>query len=276
MSAKNKPQPDSAEAELRRLLDVMAALRDPLRGCPWDKEQRFETIAPYTIEEAYEVADAIARGDNASLVDELGDLLFQVVYHARMGEEAGTFDFADITRTIADKMIRRHPHVFGDAAARSVGSQTREWELQKRAERAGRAENGTLAGIPAGLPALTRAAKLTSRAARPGFDWPDAGAVLEKLDEEVAELRAELSGADPERLADEVGDLLFVLANLARKLDLDPEDCLRRANGKFARRFGQMEQSFEDRGRSVQDASLDEMESAWRAVKAAEANPDQI
>ena len=276
MSAKNKPQPDSAEAELRRLLDVMAALRDPLRGCPWDKEQRFETIAPYTIEEAYEVADAIARGDNASLVDELGDLLFQVVYHARMGEEAGAFDFAYIARTITDKMIRRHPHVFGDAAARSVGSQTREWELQKRAERAGRAENGTLAGIPAGLPALTRAAKLTSRAARVGFDWPDAGAVLEKLDEEVAELRAELSGADPERLADEVGDLLFVLANLARKLDLDPEDCLRRANGKFARRFGQMEQSFEDRGRSVQDASLDEMESAWRAVKAAEANPDQI
>ena len=276
MSAKNKPQPDFAEAELHRLLDVMAALRDPLRGCPWDKEQRFETIAPYTIEEAYEVADAIARGDNASLVDELGDLLFQVVYHARMGEEAGAFDFADIARTITDKMIRRHPHVFGDAAARSVGSQTREWELQKRAERAGRAENGTLAGIPAGLPALTRAAKLTSRAARPGFDWPDAGAVLEKLDEEVAELRAELSGADPERLADEVGDLLFVLANLARKLDLDPEDCLRRANGKFARRFGQMEQSFEDRGRSVQDASLDEMESAWRAVKAAEANPDQI
>ena len=223
----------TAEAELRRLLDIMAALRDPASGCPWDKQQSFDTIAPYTIEEAYEVADAIARRDLASLPDELGDLLFQVVYHARMAEEAGLFGFADVARTIADKMIRRHPHVFGNAACRTPTMQTAAWEAQKSAERAARAETGTLAGVPAGLPALTRAAKLTARAARVGFDWPDADAVLDKLDEEVAELRAELPSGDPERLADEVGDLLFVLANLARKLDLDPETCLRQANLKF-------------------------------------------
>ncbi|MBV9252061.1 MAG: nucleoside triphosphate pyrophosphohydrolase, partial [Acetobacteraceae bacterium] len=222
-----------AETELRRLLDIMAALRDPATGCPWDKQQTFATIAPYTIEEAYEVADAIARGDVAALPDELGDLLFQVVYHARMAEEAGHFAFADVARTIADKMIRRHPHVFGDAAARDAASQSAAWEAQKSAERAARAEAGILAGVPAALPALMRAAKLTARAARVGFDWPDAAAVLDKLDEEIAELRAELPEARTERLADEVGDLLFVLANLARKLDLDPEVCLRQANLKF-------------------------------------------
>jgi ATP diphosphatase len=168
-------------------------------------------------------------------------------------------------------MIRRHPHVFGPAEARSAAAQTREWEAQKSAERVGRAETGTLAGIPSALPALTRAAKLTARAARVGFDWPDATAVLEKLDEEVGELRAELPQADPERLADEVGDLLFVLANLARKLQLDPEDCLRRANRKFARRFGAVEQSFADAGQSLADVTLDEMEERWQAAKAAEA-----
>ena len=187
----------SAEAELRRLLTIMAALRDQATGCPWDKEQTFDTIAPYTIEEAYEVADAIARRDFASLPDELGDLLFQVVYHARMAEEAGHFAFADVARAISDKMIRRHPHVFGDAAARDAAAQTAAWEAQKSAERAARQETGTLAGVPVGLPALTRAEKLTKRAARVGFDWPDAAAVLAKLDEEIGELKAELPGADP-------------------------------------------------------------------------------
>ena len=192
-------KPSSAEAELRRLLDTMAALRDPQHGCPWDRVQDFATIAPYTVEEAYEVADAVVRGDFAALEDELGDLLFQVVYHARMAEEVGRFDFADVARAISDKMVRRHPHVFGEpapgldagAAVRDAGQQTLAWEAQKSVERAARAETGALAGVPLALPALTRAAKLTARAARVGFDWPDAAAVLEKLDEEVAELRAE-------------------------------------------------------------------------------------
>lgn len=257
----------TSEAELRRLLDVMAALRDPDHGCPWDKEQSFATIAPYTIEEAYEVADAIARRDLAALPDELGDLLFQVVYHARMAEEAGLFGFAAVARTIADKMVRRHPHVFGDAAMRDAATQTAAWEAQKSAERVARAETGALAGVPVGLPALTCAAKLTARAARVGFDWPDAEAVLAKLDEEVAELRAELSGADPERLADEVGDLLFVLANLARKLDLDPETCLRQANQKFSNWFNKMEQNAAYAGYALADMSLEDMEAEWQQVK---------
>ncbi len=260
----------TAEAELRRLLDIMAALRDPAQGCPWDKQQDFATIAPYTIEEAYEVADAIARGDFSALPDELGDLLFQVVYHARMGEEQARFAFADVARAIADKMVRRHPHVFGDAAARDAAEQTTAWEAHKSAERAARAEPGTLAGVPVGLPALTRAAKLTARAARVGFDWPDAQAVLEKLDEEIGELRAELPEADPVRLADEVGDLLFVLANLARKLQLDPEACLRQANQKFSRRFNAMEQRIEQAGSSLAESELATMETAWQAVKRAE------
>jgi nucleoside triphosphate diphosphatase len=262
--------PIAAEAELRRLLDIMAALRDPDHGCPWDKEQSFATIAPYTIEEAYEVADAIARCDLASLPDELGDLLFQVVYHARMAEEAGRFAFADVARTIADKMVRRHPHVFGDAAIRDAAAQTAAWEAQKSAERAARAETGALAGVPAGLPALTYAAKLTTRAARVGFDWPDAAAVLAKLDEEVAELRAELPAADPARLADEVGDLLFVLANLARKLDLDPETCLRQANRKFTNRFNKMEQNADSAGKTLVEMSLEDMEAEWQKVKQTE------
>jgi nucleoside triphosphate diphosphatase len=245
----------------------MAALRDPDRGCPWDKEQTFATIAPYTIEEAYEVADAIARGDFAGLPGELGDLLFQVVYHARMAEEAGRFGFADVAHGIADKMVRRHPHVFGDAAVRSAIEQTEAWEAVKKAERATRAENGVLAGVPTGLPALARAAKLTARAARVGFDWPDAAAVLAKLDEEVAELRAELPDARPERLADEVGDLLFVLANLARKLDLDPEACLQQANLKFSNRFNAVEQASADAGKTLPEMSLEEMEDWWQKIK---------
>jgi len=280
--------PDTAEVALRRILDIMAALRDPDHGCPWDRVQSFASIAPYTIEEAYEVADAIARHDVAALPDELGDLLFQVVYHARLAEEAGLFAFAEVANRIADKMVRRHPHVFPqvdttatrNAAPRNTSHDTSEqtdaWEAQKHAERLARAQTGSLAGVPGGLPALTRAAKLTTRAARVGFDWPDAAAVLAKLDEEIGELRAELPTGDPARLADEVGDLLFVLANLARKLDLDPETCLRQANQKFERRFNHMEHIIESKQLTLSETPLEEMEAAWQQVKQAERNrPDR-
>jgi nucleoside triphosphate diphosphatase len=261
----------SPKAALARLLSIMARLRDPVGGCPWDQVQDFSSIAPYTVEEAYEVADAIRRGpDVQALLDELGDLLFQVVYHARMAEEAGYFSFSAIAEAISAKMLRRHPHVFGEAAARDAGGQTLAWEAQKAEERAAKAETGTLAGIPASLPSLTRAAKLTRRAARVGFDWPDAAAVLNKLEEEAAELRAELPGAEPARLKDEVGDLLFVLANLARKLDLDPEECLHSANAKFERRFQGVECHLAAKGLTPADAGLDAMEAEWQAVKAAE------
>lgn len=260
-----------AAAATARLIAIMAALRHPETGCPWDQVQDFSTIAPYTIEEAYEVEEAIARGSPAALLDELGDLLFQVVYHARMAEERGWFAFADVAGAIADKMIRRHPHVFADAQTRNADQQVAAWEAQKAAERAARAETGTLAGIPPGLPALTRAAKLTRRAGRVGFDWPDAAAVLDKLEEEAAELRAELDRApqslDPAALRDEVGDLLFVLANLARKLDLDPEDCLRGANRKFERRFNYIEQTLQIEGKNPADSPLMEMEALWSAAK---------
>ena len=238
-----------ATDQLQRLIDIMAALRHPETGCPWDRQQDFATIAPYTIEEAYEVADAIAAGDFAALPDELGDLLFQVVYHARMAEEAGHFALADVARAISDKMIRRHPHVFGAAAARDAGMQATAWEAQKAAERAKRAETGVLSGIPVGLPALTRARKITARAGRVGFDWPDAAGVLEKLEEEIAELRAELPG------------------NLARKLDLDPEACLRQANAKFSRRFGAVEALLAEEGMTPAEASLERMEALWVEVK---------
>ena len=265
--------PSSPETALRRLLSIMAKLRDPVAGCPWDQVQDFASIAPYTVEEAFEVAGAIRAGpDFAALLDELGDLLFQVVYHARMAEEAGRFDFADVARAISDKMVRRHPHVFGDAPARDAVAQTDAWEAQKAAERAkaGEAASGVLAGVPGALPALSRAAKLTRRAARVGFDWPDAASVLDKLEEEAAELRAELPEADPARLRDEVGDLLFVLANLARKLDLDPEECLRSANAKFERRFGQVERRLAECGLAPSDAGLAAMEAEWQAAKASE------
>ena len=254
----------TAETELRRLLDVMAKLRAP-DGCPWDREQTFATIAPYTIEEAYEVADAIAREDWAHLPDELGDLLFQVVYYAQMADEAGRFDFAAIACGIADKMVRRHPHLFaGETATPGF------WEAQKSAERAARQDTGVLAGVPINLPALIRASKLTARAARVGFDWPDAEAVLGKLAEETAELRAELSGADPVRLANEVGDMLFVLANLARKLGLDAETCLAQANAKFTRRFEGVEANLAAAGLAPSDVGLVGMETAWQQVKALE------
>ena len=259
-----------AEAQTRRLLDIMAALRDPKAGCPWDREQSFASIAPYTIEEAYEVADAIDRGDLSGLADELGDLLFQVVYHARLAEEQQAFDFADVARAIADKMVRRHPHVFREAAPRDAAAQTVAWEDAKSAERA---EHGTLAGVPANLPALTRAQKLTARAARVNFDWPDVVAVLDKLHEEAAELRAELELGQRARLEDEMGDLLFVCANLARKLGLDAEACLRAANRKFSRRFAAMEARLASAGRLPADADLHELETLWQAVKAEERAP---
>ncbi len=256
-------------AGLDRLLAIMARLRGA-DGCPWDREQDFASIAPYTIEEAYEVADAIARNDLASLRDELGDLLFQVVYHSRLAEERGAFAFGDVADGIADKMVRRHPHVFGDAAARAATAHSEQWERQKEAERLARAQEGVLAGVPVGLPALTRAEKLTRRAARVGFDWPDAERVLEKLAEEVAELRAEMPAADPDRLEDELGDMLFVLANLARKLKLDPEAALQRANRKFVARFTAVERALASRGISPAEAGLEEMEAAWQAVKGRE------
>ena len=256
----------SAEAELTRLLAVMARLRAP-DGCPWDQAQSFDTIAPYTVEEAYEVADAIAERDMAALPDELGDLLFQVVYHARMAEEAGLFAFADVARAITDKMIRRHPHVWPPAPGTQAPG---DWEAQKTAERAARQHAGALAGIPPGLPALTAALKITQRAARVGFDWPDAAAVLDKMAEEIAELRAELPGADPARLADEMGDVLFVAANLARKLGLDPEACLRQGNAKFTGRFEAVEARLAAQGASASETPLDQMEAHWTEVKAGE------
>ncbi len=282
--------PDPA-TEIARLLDIMARLRAPIGGCPWDIVQTFATIAPYTIEEAYEVADAATRADLPALRDELGDLLFQVVYHSRMAEEAGAFTFADVAQAIADKMLRRHPHVFGSPAAnetsRDAAAHAQAWETQKAAERRAAAasgaahqaligaQEGALAGVALALPALTRADKLTRRAARVGFDWPDAQAVLDKLDEEVAELRAELPAADPDRLEDELGDLLFVLANLGRKLNLDPEAALARANAKFTRRFAAVEHYLAIMGTTPAESSLERMEAAWRHVKTQEVGGDE-
>jgi ATP diphosphatase len=247
----------------------MAALRDSETGCPWDKEQNFSTIAPYTIEEAYEVRAAIESGDPAQLKDELGDLLFQVVYHAQLAQERGWFNFEDVAAGITNKMIRRHPHVFADAAPRDTTAQTAAWETQKAAERQNRAETGVLDGIAIALPALALAQKLTSRAARVGFDWPDAAAVLEKLAEETAELRAELPQADPARLQDELGDMFFVLANLARKLGQNAEACLAAANQKFTRRFRSIESVLATAGKTPADSNLAEMDALWNDAKRA-------
>jgi ATP diphosphatase len=257
---------EPSSAALLRLLDIMARLRAP-DGCSWDQAQNFASIAPYTVEEGYEVADAIRHGSLPALQDELGDLLFQVVYHAQMAQEIGAFDFAAVATAISDKMIRRHPHVFGEAAARDAAAQTAAWEVQKQAERQARQETGTLAGISTALPALARAEKLAKRAARVGFDWPDVEAVFDKLAEETAELRAELAVADKARLQDEFGDMLFVMVNLARKLDLDPEESLRGANAKFERRFNAVEASLAEQGVSPADAGLEAMEAAWQGVK---------
>jgi ATP diphosphatase len=265
--AGDPPLPDA----LPRLLAIMARLRDPARGCPWDVEQDFDTIAPYTIEEAYEVADAIARRDMAGLRDELGDLLLQVVYHARMAEEAGAFGFDDVVRGIADKMVRRHPHVFGDASRdKTADQQTRDWEAVKAAERAGAGPAGALHGVAPGLPALTRAVKLQARAARVGFDWPDAGAVLAKIAEETAELVEARAAGDAGRAFEEYGDLMFVMANLGRHLKIDPEAALRMANAKFTRRFHAIEAALAAEGRAPEDASLAEMDALWDAAKRAE------
>lgn len=257
----------SNEAPIQTLINVMAALRDPETGCPWDKEQDFTSIAPYTIEEAYEVRAAIASGDPAQIKDELGDLLLQVVFHAQMAQERGWFDFNDIARTITQKMVSRHPHIFGDEAARTTGGHLNAWETQKAAERAGRAMYGTLDGVTEALPALMRAQKLTNRAARVKFDWPDAQAVLDKLDEEIAELKAELATAQPERLADELGDMLFVMVNLARKLGVEAETCLEGANNKFIRRFARVEALLAARGKTPRDSTLEEMEILWAEAK---------
>jgi nucleoside triphosphate diphosphatase len=249
-----------------RLLAIMAQLRDPAQGCPWDREQDFATIAPYTIEEAYEVADAIERNDMRALKDELGDLLFQVVFHARMAEEAGLFGFDDIAEAIADKMERRHPHVFGDVEISSVAAQNEAWEAHKAAERqaSGGAES-VLDGVALALPALLRAAKISRRAARIGFDWPDARAVIPKLAEEIAELEAELDqGADAAVVEEEMGDLLVAAANLARKLEIEPETALRRATAKFERRFRRVEELATERGIGP---DLDALEALWREVK---------
>ena len=233
------------EGGVARLREIMRRLRDPETGCPWDIVQTFDTIAPYTIEEAYEVADAIARGDDGDLRDELGDLLLQVVYHARMAEEAGAFGFDDVARAICDKMVRRHPHVFGDESRdKTPERQTADWERIKAAERAGRVETASaLDGVAAGLPALTRAVKLQNRAARVGFDWPDAGHVTAKIAEEAAELAEAAKSGDADHTREEYGDLMFVMANLARHLDIDPEAALREANLKFTRRFQAVEAS---------------------------------
>jgi len=272
------PRPESdalvrdAAAGHRRLIEIMRRLRDPEGGCPWDLVQDFASIAPYTIEEAYEVAEAIEHSDMDELRDELGDLLLQVVYHAQMAEERGAFGFSDVVRAISDKMLRRHPHVFGtDSREKTPDQQTRDWERLKAAERAGKPQaTSALDGVALGLPALTRAVKLQNRAARVGFDWPDAGAVFEKIAEETAELVEARATATPEHLFEEFGDLLFVMANLARHLKLDPEAALRAANAKFTRRFHAIEAALDATGRSPADSDLAEMDALWDAAKRAE------
>lgn len=263
--------PSVPSRPIDRLLSIMDRLRDPDGGCPWDLEQNFASIAPHTIEEAYEVAEAIESGDRASLKDELGDLLFQVVFYARLGREEGCFDFDTIAEAISEKMLRRHPHVFGNADVKDAASQTAAWETTKAAERAAKDNPGALDGVSTALPALTRALKLQNRAARVGFDWPQAVQVLDKIEEEVGEVRAEIDQNAPrERLEDEMGDLLFACVNLARKLKIDPETALRRGNAKFERRFRSIEADLAVTGRRPEQSSLDEMEALWIKAKQAE------
>jgi MazG family protein len=256
--------------KIETLLAIMAKLRDPDGGCPWDLEQDFASIAPYTVEEAYEVADAIERGDMEELRDELGDLLLQVVFHAQMANEQGAFDFSGVVRAISEKMIRRHPHVFGDEGQRSAGEVKGRWEEIKAAEKAakGAAQTSILDDVPLALPALARAVKLQNRAARVGFDWPDTSQVIDKLNEEMLELSAEVAkGGDADRLEDEMGDLLFVYANLARHMKIDPEAALRRANAKFRRRFGRIEEKLAAQGQKPEDSTLQEMDALWNEAK---------
>jgi len=260
-------------AHLDGLLTIMARLRDPDGGCPWDLEQNFATVAPYTIEEAYEVAEAIDRRDMDALKDELGDLLLQVVFHAQMAEEDGLFDFESVAQAISDKMIRRHPHVFGNENVESTVAQTAAWEDQKAAERLAMAEAegripSVLDGVSIALPGLTRAVKLARRAARVGFDWPDIAGVLAKIEEEAAELRSEIEddGA-ADRIEDEIGDLLFSVANLARHLSIEPEAAVRRANRKFEDRFRHLEARLKEQGRDPQEADLEELDRLWDEAK---------
>ncbi|RCK26384.1 nucleoside triphosphate pyrophosphohydrolase [Thalassospira lucentensis] len=259
------------------LLDIMAKLRDPHGGCPWDLEQDFSTIAPYTIEEAYEVADAIADGDMNELRDELGDLLLQVVFHAQMAQEEGHFTFEDVANSINTKMISRHPHVFGDGDATTTDGVNQTWEKIKAAERAQKAEtkghdrHSALDGVASALPALMRAEKLTKRAARVGFDWPSADEVFDKLHEEIDELKAEMTeNPDQDRIEDELGDMLFVMANLGRKLGVDPEVALRHANHKFTRRFHFIEDELAKENRTASQSDLQEMDALWNKAKKVE------
>ncbi|MCH8867291.1 MAG: nucleoside triphosphate pyrophosphohydrolase [Proteobacteria bacterium] len=253
--------------EINKLLEVMANLRDPADGCPWDVQQDFASIAPYTVEEAYEVADAIARDDYTDLKKELGDLLFQVVFHARMAEEAGLFDFDDVAAGITDKMIRRHPHVFGGPEQRAAGQTDASWERIKADERAQESDRSAMAGVAMALPALKRAQKLGKRASTVGFDWPDRHGVREKIVEELSELEAAVGTRDVAAINEEFGDLLFALVNMSRHLDIDPEQALSAANAKFEQRFRNMEKSIKETGKSLTDLSLESLDQQWRAAK---------
>ena len=257
--------------QLQKIISIMAKLRDPATGCPWDVKQDFASIAPYTIEEAYEVADAIESGDRAALCDELGDLLLQVVFHARIAEEEGSFTLADVARSVSNKMINRHPHVFGDDSKPDVAQQRQQWEEIKQAERAAKGQNGVLDGIPTGLPPMQRALKLQKRAAGVGFDWPDIEQLIDKMHEEAGELTAELEATprDNQRITDEVGDLLFVAVNLARKAGVDPETALIGCNKKFENRFNYIEQNIDKKQKSINDCDLEEMEQLWQEAKTA-------
>ena len=272
--------------DISRLLEIMAALRTPVTGCPWDLEQSSRTIAPYTIEEAHEVVDAIERDDTVDLAEELGDLLLQVVFHAQINDEAGNFDFGDVVENITRKLIRRHPHVFGDGDARTAGMVKDAWARIKAEEKAERAAAKAAAGIksapmsilddvPRSMPGLMRAIKLQEKAAKVGFDWNNASQVIAKVREEIDEIESEIAMGSPhDRLEDELGDILFAVANLARHVKVDPDQALRRTNAKFTRRFAVIEQTLAAEGRSLTDASLNEMEAIWQAAKQPADNTD--
>jgi len=277
MAEREAPDAAAAAGRMAQLIDIMAALRTPGSGCPWDLAQSFDTIAPYTIEEAYEVADAIGRGNMTDLKEELGDLLFQAVYHARMAEEQKQFAFADVVDTVIDKMIRRHPHVFGTPQERAAGVTKGFWDRAKAAERDAKRATGAapdhgslLDDIPVALPALTRAVKLQNKAARVGFDWPSLAPVFAKMKEELGELEATVASGDRKAIEEEYGDLLFVLANVARHLEIDPEASLRAANAKFTRRFRHIEDRLAARGSSPAQSNLAEMDALWDEAKANE------
>ena len=264
------------DTDIDGLLELMATLRDPDKGCPWDREQDFSTIAPYTVEEAYEVEDAIQRGDLDDLKDELGDLLFQVVFHARMAEEQGSFDFNDVVANLVKKMTRRHPHVFANEKFGDAETQTANWEAIKADEKAGKRNDGEslLDDVPLNLPALARAEKLSKRAAHVGFEWPDIEGVLDKISEETAELRAAMKSRRRDEIEEELGDLLFTLANLARYLKVDPEKALRGSNAKFTRRFRHVETRLAEEGCALDDATLDEMDALWNEARQADKKSD--